>query len=88
MHRDCGVADEWKAALNSAGGIAEGSEKIIRLLGRAGAEMGVTRQFDVDYPRITNFFQGLDYRGKIDFSLPKHQVLVDPTTHILNVNIF
>jgi hypothetical protein len=51
------IADEFgKAALGSAGGIAEGSEKIIRLPGCLGANLGVPRQFNVDYPRIANFF--------------------------------
>jgi hypothetical protein len=49
--------------------------------------VSVPRQFDPDYPRITNFFQGPNYRGKVDFALAELKVLVNPTTHVLDVNI-
>ena len=90
MHRDLRgwPTSDWKiAASDSAGGIAERSEKIIRLSGRLGAYVGVPRQFDADHPSISNFGQGRDYRRKIDFALAEHEVLVDAGPHVLDVDV-
>jgi hypothetical protein len=49
--------------------------------------VAVPAQLDAEHSSIPDLGQGRDDRQKIDLALAEHQVLVNATTHVLDVDI-